>query len=99
MQCSACGRAETVSHAGLEWAMGRRLCLTRNVCRVDHVDRAISDMHSFCALVADFSMTQWVHALTGGSDDWRCPQRVACPLKKYLSPSAHLLRQENRSAV
>lgn len=98
MQCSACGRAETVSHAGLEWAMGRRLCLTRNVCRVDHVDRAISDMHSFCALVADFSMTQWVHALTGGSDDWRCPQRVACPLKKYLSPSAHLLRQENRSA-
>lgn len=48
---------------------------------------------------ADFSMLSWVQALTGGSDDWRCPQRTACLLSRYLHPWAHLVRQENRSSV
>lgn len=44
-------------------------------------------------------MLSWVHALTGGSDDWRCPKRTACQLKQYLHPCAHLVRQENRSTA
>ncbi|KAK1866118.1 hypothetical protein I4F81_008638 [Pyropia yezoensis] len=48
---------------------------------------------------ADFSMMQWVHALTGRSDEWRCAQRSACKLAEYLHPWAHLVRRENRSSA
>lgn len=50
-------------------------------------------------LAGDFSMMQWVHALTGGSDEWRCAQRSACKLAEYLHPWAHLVRRKNRSSA
>lgn len=43
-------------------------------------------------------MAYWVHAMTGGSDVWRCAQRTACNLRQFLHPWAHLVRRENRSS-
>lgn len=51
-----------------------------------------------CA-TAGFSMLGWVHALTAGSDELRCAHGASCKLEEYLNPSAHPLRQENRTAV
>lgn len=42
-------------------------------------------------------MMSWIHAVTGGSDFWRCLQRAGCKASEYLRLSYHLQGVDDRT--